>query len=152
MLKNNKKGFTLLEVIVVIIILGVLAALALPRLFSNIEFSRSAEALNSISAVRQSVERCSAMRGNDYTGCDVFSGNVGATLDVTNPGVEAGAHFDYTVDITGGGTGDYSVVATRNALDGGTVTDTITLTVDQNLPATGGTITRAGTGAFGSIQ
>ena len=34
---NSKNGFTLLEIIVVMIIVGVLAAVALPNLFGNIE-------------------------------------------------------------------------------------------------------------------
>ena len=47
----NKKGFTLLEIIIVIIIVGVLASLALPRFFSTVEYSRSTEALASLTSV-----------------------------------------------------------------------------------------------------
>ena len=145
MLRTNKKGFTLLEVIVVIIILGVLAALALPRLFSNIEFSRSAEALNSIGAVRQSVERCATMSGDVYTNCNTFS--PGGNLDLNDPAAEPGAHFAYVVT-PGAAAGNYTVTATRNAVDTGDGTSTVTLTVSR----TAGTITRAGTGVFSSIQ
>ena len=45
---KRKKGVTLLEIIIVVIIIGVLASLALPRLFSTVEFSRSAEAIGGV--------------------------------------------------------------------------------------------------------
>ena len=46
---NNKSGFTLLEILVVIIIVGVLASVAMPQLFRNVERSRATEALESLS-------------------------------------------------------------------------------------------------------
>ena len=150
--KRNNQGFTLLEIIVVIIILGVLAGLALPRLFSNIEFSRSAEALNSISVVRQSIERCGLMRGS-YATCNSF-----ANLDAADPGGEAGTHFVYTiVGVTDNSnangqvvSGNYTITATRNGLDNGDNLSTVSLAVDAS--ATPGTITRTGSGAYASIQ
>ena len=144
--RNNQKGFTLLEVIVVIIILGVLATVALPRLFSNIEFSRSAEALNAMGVLRQSIERCGLIQGS-YATCNDF-----ANLDMANPSIEAGSHFDYTIAINDAAEGDYVITATRNAtLDNGDGTSTITLTVDAEPVTGGGSVTRAGTGVFGAI-
>lgn len=40
-----KKAFTLLELVIVIIIIGVLASLALPRMFRVIEGTKAAEAV-----------------------------------------------------------------------------------------------------------
>lgn len=62
------KAFTLLELIIVIIIVGVLTSLALPRLFSVVEYAKSAEALTHLSTIRQSFERCYLTTGN-YDHC-----------------------------------------------------------------------------------
>ncbi|MBF0521831.1 MAG: prepilin-type N-terminal cleavage/methylation domain-containing protein [Candidatus Omnitrophica bacterium] len=87
-----KSGFTLLEIIIVIIIIGVLAAIALPRYFQTLEFSRSSEALNALSAVRRAMDRCASWNNGDYTNCYDFT-----NLDIPDPGAAGGAHFFYTI-------------------------------------------------------
>lgn len=47
-----KKGFTLLELIVVIIVLGVIMAIALPQYFKVVERGRTAEAVNVLGVLR----------------------------------------------------------------------------------------------------
>ena len=66
---KNQSGFTLLEIIIVIIIVGVLASLALPKFFNTVEFSRSSEALNAVGGIKRSADRCAMMGGdeNDYS-------------------------------------------------------------------------------------
>lgn len=138
-LKKNKSGFTLLEIIIVIIIVGVLASLALPRLFATVEFSKSAEALASLSVIRQSIERC-YLATADYTNCDVLT-----TLDVEDPAGSPGARFTYA--ISGAiATAGYTITATRNSVDGGDSSSMITLTQT----ATG--VTRAGSGTYAGIK
>jgi len=61
-----KKGFTLLELTVVVVIIGVLAALAIPQYMVTVERSRSAEGLLILDAVRQSQFRYYAQWGG-YT-------------------------------------------------------------------------------------
>lgn len=136
--KDQAKGFTLLELIIVIIIVGVLASLALPRFFNTIEFSRSAEAMASLGATRQAMERCYLMRNGSYATCNTFP-----VMDLENPQNSPNAHFTYAISST---TTTYAITARRNSRDGGDGSSTITLTQTTD------SVTRSGTGKFSGVQ
>lgn len=53
----RKKGFTLLELLVVVIIIGILASIAMPQYTSTIEKARSGEAMINIGAIRVALDR-----------------------------------------------------------------------------------------------
>lgn len=118
-----KKGFTLLELIIVIIIIGVLTSLALPRLFTTIEYSRSTEAIAAFSSIRASLERCKLRTGSYSTENCGPNGLSFARLDIENPGLAPNAHFSYLLTLApdGGGSeiNNYYIQASRNTLDGG---------------------------------
>ena len=141
---NNKSGFTLLEILVVIIIVGVLASVAMPQLFRNVERSRATEALASLGATKRAIEGCAMQVNNVFTTCNTY-----AAIGMSDPSyvaaTNASAHFAYA--ITTAAT-SFSIVATRNTVDNGVATDTITLA----RTAVTGVITRAGTTAFAGIQ
>lgn len=138
-LKNKKSGFTLLEIIIVIIIVGVLASLALPRFFNTIAYSRSSEALNAIGVLKRGADRCAmaveATTGvaNDYGQCDSF-----AEIGIDDPGTAAGAFFAYAIAYAAP---NWTVTAT--SADG-----VITFTYD----VLAGTTTRTGTLAYSGLK
>ena len=60
---GTRKGFTLVELAVVIVIIGVLAAFGVPRFLKSVERSKAAEAFQYLAAVRAAQERYIAKEG-----------------------------------------------------------------------------------------
>jgi prepilin-type N-terminal cleavage/methylation domain-containing protein len=64
---KSRKGFTLVELAVVIVIIGVLAAFGVPQFLKSVERSKAAESFNYLSAVRAAQERYLAQNGSYAT-------------------------------------------------------------------------------------
>ena len=72
-------GFTLIELMIVVVVIAVLAAIALPSFLSSVRKSRRADAVTELSRVAQAQER---WRGNNpnFNNADVSSAATGLRL------------------------------------------------------------------------
>lgn len=90
-LKRKKQGFTLLELVIVVIIVAILASLALPKMFGMAETAKAVEGYRAIGTIREALERYYLRNDRTYVGGTM------ANLDINNPGDEAGSLFTYTI-------------------------------------------------------
>ncbi len=102
-----KRGFTLLELLIVVIILGILAAIAMPQYITTLEKSRSAEAVTNVGSIRMSLDRYWYQESAVTTDLDL--------LDIDNPNDVTNKLYTYAItdDGTDATTRKYTVEATR---------------------------------------
>jgi prepilin-type N-terminal cleavage/methylation domain-containing protein len=116
------KGFTLLELLMVVIIIAILASIALPQYLRVSERSRASEALTVLAAIRSG-----EMRFKAFDPAQKYTATL-TQLDVEVPGTPPGTTAMWTYTVSGTGAGSNGV-ATRNA--GAYAGKTITLDLDN---------------------
>ena len=83
-IKKMEKGFTLIELMIVVAIVGILASLALPAYGTYTERAKCAEVLAAAGPAKTAVEVAFQTRGmGDFTG--LTSGLLGIPTDLTTP-------------------------------------------------------------------
>lgn len=67
--KTNRDGFTLVELVVVVLILGIIAAVAAPKMFNVSGTARENTTFESLNVIRDAIEIYNATQGS-YPGAD----------------------------------------------------------------------------------
>ena len=125
MFRRGEKGFTLVELMIVVVIIGILASIAIPKFSSMIGKAKTTEAKSILNQVI-TLETSYYYSSSAYVAFD----NIDVpTIDFELP---ANAKFDYKFVDNGDGTG--LATATENVdLNGdGDITDGLTLDTDKN--------------------
>ena len=74
----NRKGFTLIELMVVIFIVGILAAVAIPIMRGRIDAAKWLEGKSAMGSIRTAARSLIAEKGNSYT----YAGHNNLTTDL----------------------------------------------------------------------
>jgi len=124
---KRKAAFTLIELLIVIIIVGVLAGIGMPLFFRNAERAQGAEALNILGTIKRLQDACAMQYDGDRTNCNTWD-----AIGMSDPNTANNSHFSYTLGVPG------EVTATRNSRDsGGMAADYIRFNADGTKEATG---------------
>ncbi len=138
--RKNNKGFTLIELMVVIFIVGILSAVAIPLMRGRTDAAKWSEGKTIAGTIRSALRTYNAEKGPTYlnyaadlTG-DVttfgvplgfissdFDGRyfVGGDFTIENVSVNASGELQYTIRIIAGGFADSPTVPSQMTLDQG---------------------------------
>ena len=106
----RQTGFTLIELMVVVAVIGVLAAVALPSFLDSVRKGRRADAVASLTQVQQAQERWRANKGS-YADDSVLS-----TAAPNGLGIDAtSVNGYYTLALSGVSATGYTVTATAKS-------------------------------------
>jgi type IV pilus assembly protein PilA len=121
MMKQTQKGFTLIELMIVVAIIGILAAVAIPAYSNYTKKAKFTEVVMSTQAIKSAVEVCASDLGG-LTGCT--AGTQGIPADIGSAAA-AGATPNagkYILTVTTGSGTNTSGILTPGVIYAGAIT------------------------------
>ena len=97
--KTLRKGFSLVELVVVVLILGIIAAVAAPKMFNTANDARTNSTKQSLVVVRDAIELYKSQTGN-YPLAASLATDLKPYLKGPFPAVQMGAHKNADVVVT----------------------------------------------------
>ncbi len=124
---RSQKGFTLIELMIVVVIIGILAALAIPRFMRATTKSKQSEAKNILKQI-YAMERAYRQEKDVYW-ITANAANAGSPNAFAQIGIQvmASARYTYTLSSTDGGLTNFLATATSGVLDDDADLDTWTI-------------------------
>ena len=122
----NRKGFTLIELMIVVVIIGILAALAIPRFMQTSGKAKKSEAKTVLKQLYQ-LERAYFQEHDVYVAGATTADLVASDLGFDDPGADA--RYAYSVTVAGA---TFTATATEIADADGDGTAAEALTMDQD--------------------
>lgn len=114
-----QKGFTLIELMIVVAIIGILAAVAIPQYQQYTTKAKFAEVLSTAEAYKLAVGLCAQENAGTLTSCDAGSGGV-PSIPASLPSTIASMSVtDGVVTITANATAGSYVYAVKPEIDNG---------------------------------
>ena len=132
-----QQGFTLIELMIVVAIIGILAAVAIPSYQNYTIKAKYTEVVNSVAPVKTGIEMCISA-GDCGTAGGAVSNVAFGTLGI--PAAPTGSTYVNSIAVTGAGV----ITVTPNAVGGIVAADTYVLT--PSAIATDGKVTWAASG------
>jgi type IV pilus assembly protein PilE len=125
-MKQTQRGFTLIELMITVAIVGILASIAYPSYQSSVMKSRRADAQGALLGFENAMERYFTVK-NKYTGAGVGGADTGAPDPIIYTISSETANF-YTVTISAATDSTYTLNATPTGAQTNDECGTLTLT------------------------